>query len=524
MSSDEDKLPAQSKLDSLLEYYQYGRFDDAEKLAESIIEKFPNNQFSWKILGAILKQKGRISEAINANKKAVELLPQDAEAHSNLGVTLRDLGRLDESEVSHSQAIALNPNLSEAHANLGNTLQDLGRLDEAEASYRQAIALKPNLAITHNNLGKVLKELNRMEEAETSYRQAIALNPNLAEAHNNLGNILQKLIELKDSEVSYRQAILLKPDYVDAHYNLGNTLRVLGRLKEAEASQRQAIAIKSDYAEAHTNLGVILQELGKLKEAEASHRQAIAIKSDYAQAHSNLGIVLYGCGDVDAAIVSLQRASSIDPKSNYFSLILSVLHARKARANTEFNSENINNSSHNIGLPRKILMLNKLVEEEVVTYLCKIESLDLDKENDPSFGNTRGSSYSLFQDGHPIIKRLQEDLTKIIMEAVKSEIYIIASFFSIFGDGGGTARHNHLVSSDKDSILSLANQKYSLVYYLSVGDQECCEPGILKFYEPNEDILPHEGLITIFPADRDHSSVYSGNKDRIIVGVNFYSL
>ena len=55
-------------------------------------------------------------------------------------------------------------------------------------------------------------------------------------------------------------------------------------------------------------------------------------------------------------------------------------------------------------------------------------------------------------------------------------------------------------------------------------DQECLEPGVLKFYHPSEEILPSKGLITIFSADRDHSSVYGGNKDRIMVGVNFYVL
>ena len=62
------------------------------------------------------------------------------------------------------------------------------------------------------------------------------------------------------------------------------------------------------------------------------------------------------------------------------------------------------------------------------------------------------------------------------------------------------------------------------MYYLSVGDQGGTEPGFLKFYDPDEEILPSKGLITIFPADRYHSSVYDGNKDRVIVGVNFYIL
>jgi len=47
---------------------------------------------------------------------------------------------------------------------------------------------------------------------------------------------------------------------------------------------------------------------------------------------------------------------------------------------------------------------------------------------------------------------------------------------------------------------------------------------VLKLYEPDEDILPNEGMIMIFPAGRMHSAVYGGKTDRVMIGVNFYSL
>ena len=179
-------MPSQAQLRSLLEHYQNGRFNDAEKLAVSIINEFPKHQFSWKVLGAVLEKTGRKSEAVDAKQTAVALSPQDAEAHSNLGSTLLALGRLDEAEAIYTQAIALKPDFAEAHSNLGITLKELGRLDEALASYTQAIALKPDLAEAHNNLGITLQELGRLEEAEASYTQVIALNPNYAEVHDKL--------------------------------------------------------------------------------------------------------------------------------------------------------------------------------------------------------------------------------------------------------------------------------------------------------------------------------------------------
>ena len=133
------QMPSYAKLNSLLELYQKGRYNDAEKSAISITQQFPNHPFSWKVLGDVLKQTGRISESLVASQKAVEIDPLDAGTHNNLGITLRELGRLEESEASGRQALALKPDFAEAHNNLGVTLQRLGRLEEAEASYRRAL-------------------------------------------------------------------------------------------------------------------------------------------------------------------------------------------------------------------------------------------------------------------------------------------------------------------------------------------------------------------------------------------------
>ena len=154
-----------------------------------------------------------------------------------------------------------------------------------------------------------------------------------------------------------------------------------------------------------------------------------------------------------------------------------------------------------------------------------MNSTELDKTEDARFGNGRCSlGFNLFEDERSIIKTVAEDLISIIRLAVKSEVFVYDSFFNILGAGGGSTPHRHIAEIDRDEYLDLAKQKYSLVYYLSVGDQNCSEPGILKLYDHSEDILPREGMIVIFPADRAHSAVYGGGKDRVMIAVNFYSL
>ena len=253
--------PSKQQINSLLEYYQAGRYADAEKLSLSITEEFPKHQFAWKVLAVVLKQNGSINESLIASQKSVQLKPQDAEAHNNLGVILKELGKLYEAEASYTQAIEIKPEFAEAHDNLGVTLHELGRLEEAETSYRQAIELKPDYAEAYYNLGITLKELGRLDEAEASYRKAIVLKPDYAKAHNNLGNMLKELGRLDEAEASFKKAIELKPDYAEAHNNLGVTLKELGRLDEEFSAYIKAINLNPDFTGAYENLGMALKNL-----------------------------------------------------------------------------------------------------------------------------------------------------------------------------------------------------------------------------------------------------------------------
>ena len=110
--------PSESEIKNLLEHYQNGRYDDAEKLAKSMTQQFPEYQFAWTVLSVVFKQTGRVIDSLTALQKSVKLAPQDSVAHSNLGATLTELGRLDEALASYNQAIALKPDFAGVFWNL----------------------------------------------------------------------------------------------------------------------------------------------------------------------------------------------------------------------------------------------------------------------------------------------------------------------------------------------------------------------------------------------------------------------
>ena len=301
---------------------------------------------------------------------------------------------------------------------------------------------------------------NKLEEAEFLFQNILQAQPTHYKTHNNLGAILLKLDRLDEAEVSFKKAIEYKPEFEVAYYNLGIALEKLGRYDEAETSYKKAIEYKPDYFEAHNNLNIVLRQN---------------------------------------------------------KLLLKIEQVRNSKK-----KDKVTNLGADIGLAVNPFISKRKADSELIAELYKINSVELNKTKDVRYGNGRCSDYDLFENNSSIIQNVKKDLTYIMSQAVKSDIYIIESFFNILRSGSGLTSHKHI--KDFDKANDLVNQKYSLTYYLSIGDQNCNEPGILKLYDPDEEILPSEGTIVIFPADRSHSAAYGGKIDRVMIGVNFYSL
>ena len=266
---------------------------------------------------------------------------------------------------------------------------------------------------------------------------------------------------------------------------------------------RQAIACNPNFAEAHNNMGNVLRELERFDEAEASYTKAITLKPGFELAQRNLAIVQYAKGDRKAAIKSIELTISINPDIKHKAL-LAIFEAQSARTATKLGTKNIDHWETKVELPIEPLVTFRKVESELIEKLYTFRTVSFDhfkkiQNHDARYGGGVCSpDFNLFDDDSSIIKSVKDDLTHVMKESFQSNIFIVDSFFNIQGPASGIVRHWHLNQIDRITALDLGRLKYSLVYYLSVGDQNCSQPGILKFYEPNEEIFPSDGMIVIF--------------------------
>ena len=478
----------------------------------------PNNISLKIMLGEFRRKCNKLVEAVEILKETTTLSPKNTDAWINFGVALQQANDITEAKQAFKKALEINPSLPEVAVSLGVMEKDLGNLDSARRYFEAAVKEKPGLAQAHSWLGDLSRQQGNLEEAEASYIRAIELKPDFAEVHNNLGNLFRGIGKFKAAEESYARAVESKPDFFEAHNNLGITLQRLGRLEESETVIRETIGLNPSCAAAHSNLGVTLKNIGKLAESAVHFQEAIELNPDLIDAHRLLAVVLDGLGETDRSIDILQEALRKRPDDSGCQLYLKILTAKNSNP-IEFSERRKAWSESS----EKIWRLHKDPEKKVIARLYELNTLNLEMEDDPSFGDTRGSAYNLFQNGDQVLSELRSDLIGMLKALFLAEIYVADSFFSIFRSGGGTVRHDHITLRDADSLMPVTHLKYSLVYYLEVGDQSGLKPGYLKFYEPEDKILPHNGLISVFPSTRQHSSAYDGSSERVIVGLNFYA-
>ncbi len=207
--------PSSTELERMVVLFHAGRYAELEIRAGVLLEKFPVDGVSWKLLCAALQMQGK--DALHALQMTAKLLPNDAEAHNNLGLALQDIKQFDGAADCYRYALKINPGDAEVWNNLGTALHDLGQYDAAVVSYRSALRLKPGNVVVLNNCGISFQELRRYDDAVFCYRQALEINPEYAKAHCNLGIALVRLGQLDDAIASYSMALKIEPDALDTN-------------------------------------------------------------------------------------------------------------------------------------------------------------------------------------------------------------------------------------------------------------------------------------------------------------------
>ena len=174
-----------AKVRKAQDFYNAGRFEQAEQAFRDLHHQDPNNADVCVNLAMISQQLGRTADAETYFRRSLQLDQDSVFARYWFGRFLEQLGRLKDAEEYFCSVLDRKPDHAAALGSLGDVLHGQNRLPEAETAFRRSLTIDPDKPHIHNNLGNLLRTLGRLTEAKGCYRTALAINPNYAPALAN---------------------------------------------------------------------------------------------------------------------------------------------------------------------------------------------------------------------------------------------------------------------------------------------------------------------------------------------------
>jgi len=163
-------------------FYAQGKYDEAIQYARKAIERKPDCEHAYNVLGRALMNSDRLEEAAALVDAAVEISGDDYNVYIPYTIVLHRLGRIASAAALRQKRLSvlqrqieLVPEDARARVLLAITYAEDGRMDESAALARRATELRPNDPNIHYNVACTYGLMNKKAEALATLKKTIEL-------------------------------------------------------------------------------------------------------------------------------------------------------------------------------------------------------------------------------------------------------------------------------------------------------------------------------------------------------------
>lgn len=398
-------------------------------------------------LGHALRNRGDLTGARAVFEQALVGAPGDADALFGLGLVAEALGDYPAALSALERAAAASVRHAGVREALGALLTRLGRAQEGVAELDAALRLQPASPTLPHNRGVAFEALRRDKEAGEAFSEAVRRLPRQPASWFGLGNVRRRAGDMAGALSAYRQAVAIAPSFLEAHAALNETLWQAGQegyLSSYVAALRQAprdAALRGAYARQ-------LTRIRSYDEARQEITEALRLSPDEPSLLDVLGQCLLGQKHPGAAADAFAAALRRTPQDARLSARLAeayMLSGEALKARDVLSSALASDPHDQENLALMSVVLRLLGDEAACRYLCDYEqlarALDVEPpegyasmsafhdelgpylvaqhltERHPTDQTLRGGTQTLgalFEDPHPLIQRLREQLAKAV--------------------------------------------------------------------------------------------------------------
>ena len=315
---DKNNYDAYLKLGNYYVTWSKGRpetLNEAERLANEVLQRDPNNVEGHILVGSILFARGEKDKALAELNKAIELNPTRVESYLSLALFYIGTNERDKAEDVYKRAISINGNSSLAHTEYGKFLAQSNRPTEAEAELTKAVEVGPTDRHAHAMLASFYLVNKQMDKAEASYKALAALDADKPESQSVVADFYSSVGRLDDATKIYQDMLAKAPDFTPGRYRLIEILTQRGDTQGANAQIDEIL--KKD---AHDRQALLLRARLRAKDGQPEGvKAAIEDLTEVLRQEPNSKLGLYFMADANLklGLTEQARAFSADVEKNY---------------------------------------------------------------------------------------------------------------------------------------------------------------------------------------------------------------
>lgn len=311
-------------LEKIAEEERLNHFENAEKLYEELLNKFPNNANNYIRFSNYYRNQKRYSKALDTALLGLRINPKSIPLYVELGYDYLLMGELERSRQAFAIALDYDPTNAEALAGMGRIHALIGDWENAGNFYRWALKINPREGTALSYLIDLEMEKRNYPTAQKLARQVLKMNPKAQWAQDTLLrakfaddfdeiNVLLATGQDQQAILRLQTLLTLAPESEKAYLELGRIYTSLKRFQEAVQLYKKGLLLNPSANQLRVNLGLSYLNLNKPKQAKQALQTAYKIDSKNVDAIAGLGRIAAIGGDKEKAQRMFQLALSINP-------------------------------------------------------------------------------------------------------------------------------------------------------------------------------------------------------------------
>lgn len=305
--------PSQKQVHQLSDLYNNQKFFEALEYGKELINDFLCGPDIYWIMGL---SSYSVEDFMNSKlylEKAIQIDPVHLQSLFQLGVIFQNNLIPQTALAYYKRVLVIDKNHFNARFNLAICLSLCNQKDEAIVEFEKCKKINPNYFHIYTNLGVIYLDLENINEAQINFKKALELNQSSAIALNNYGVSLFRDNNFNKAIDCFKKAIIIDPQYAEAYLNYGMALKDIGDIDQSIEMFKKSIQINPDLIEGYNNLAGILNIKCEYRKAIKVSKKSIELDEKRVETYNNILVSHENLGEYVEVVDICKKVIQIDP-------------------------------------------------------------------------------------------------------------------------------------------------------------------------------------------------------------------